>query len=161
MLDESHPIHAAIDKMTDLGFKGITAIANSSTIPNHVPIQVPVVGLNGASNFSIFTLDATSTPEFNDFIYVSVEEGTENLLEAVPVSKAPQIYDDQAMETVLRDKFPGQSFEIVPGYFWEPCFELRSYLSVARRFILEGKEMFLLPNGIVINQLTKSDIGGT
>ena len=146
--------------MTDLGFKGITAITTSSIIPHLASIPILVTGLNGASNFSIFSLDATSTPEFNDFIYVSVEEGAENVLEVVPVSKAPQIYDDQAMESVLRDKFPGQAFEIVPGYFWEPCFELRSYLSVARRFRLEGKEMFLLPDGIVVNQLSKSGIGG-
>jgi hypothetical protein len=155
-------IPTVIDTMTGLGFKGIKAIEASISpfIPNCISTPILVTGLNGASNFSVFPLDATSAPEFNDFIYVSIEDETYNLLEAACISKAPPIYDDPAMTLLLREKFPGQSFVIKPGYFWEPCYELRSYLSVVRQFTLEGKEMFLLPNGSIVEKLSKMDIGG-
>jgi len=93
-----------------------------------------IIGLDGASNFTIVPLDANETEEFKDFIYVAIEEGTNNLLEIANFNKVLQIDDDEEMKSKLQEKYPEVSFEIIPGCFWKPCFELRSHLSIARRF---------------------------
>jgi hypothetical protein len=151
------PTDIALANLDIYGFNNVQKI-----IGGGAPITDPlsVRGLDGASNFTIVPLDANLTQEFQDFIYVAIEEETNNLLEIANFTKVLQIDDDQEMEAKLQQKFPGASFEIIPGYFWKPCFELRSYLSVARRFRLGDKEMFLLPNGNVTEFLTESGIGG-
>lgn len=151
------PIDIALANLDTYGFNNVTKIPGGGA-----PVTDPILitGLDGASNFTIVPLDANSTPEFKDFIYVAIEEGTNNLLEIANFTKVLQIDNDQEMESKLQQKYPGASFEIIPGYFWKQCFELRSRLSVARRFRLRGKEMFLLPNGNVTELLTESTIGG-
>jgi len=71
-----------------------------------------------------------------------------------------QIYNDQEAELLLEAKYPGQHLDIIPGSFWKPCFELRSFFSVARRFTLEGREMYLLPGGVSVDSLSVSSLGG-
>ncbi|EAW43033.1 C39 family peptidase [Nodularia spumigena CS-584] len=153
------PIDIALANLDIYGFNDIQKIPD---IGGGAPVTEPIfiTGLDGASNFTIVPLDAKATKEFQDFIYVAVEEGTNNLLEIASFSKVLQIDNDQEMETKLQENFPGASFEIIPGYFWKQCFELRSRLSVARQFRLENKEMFLLPNGNVTDLLTESLVGG-
>ena len=80
-----------------------------------------------------------------------LEEGKNNLLEIASVSKAPKIYNDQGAEAQLKQKFPGASFEIIPGYSWKS--EFKSFSSTARRFKIDGKEMFLLPNGDINEEI--------
>ncbi|WP_019505762.1 C39 family peptidase [Pleurocapsa sp. PCC 7319] len=154
-----NPIDIALANLNIYGFNDIRKIPD---IGGGAPVTEPIfiTGLDRASNFTIVPLDATSTQEFQDFIYVAIEEGTNTLLEAANFTKVLQIDNDQEMESKLREKFPGESFEIIPGYFWKQCFELRSRLSVARRFRLGDKEMFLLPNGNVSDLLTESLVGG-
>jgi len=153
------PIDIALANLDIYGFNNVQKIPD---IGGGAPVTDPIfiTGLDGASNFTIVPLDATSTQEFQDFIYVAIEERTNNLLEIAQFTKVLQIDNDQEMESKLREKYPGASFEIIPGYFWKQCFELRSRLSVARRFRLGDKEMFLLPNGNVTDLLTESPIGG-
>jgi len=150
-------IDIALANLDIYGFNNVQQISGGGA-PVTDPISI--TGLDGASNFTIVPLDATATQEFQDFIYVAIEEGTNNLLEIAKFTKVLQIDNDQEMESKLREKFPGASFEIIPGYFWKQCFELRSCLSVARRFRLGDKEMFLLPNGNVTELLTESLVGG-
>jgi hypothetical protein len=153
------PIDIALANLDIYGFNNVQKIPD---IGGGAPVTDPVfiTGLDGASNFTIVPLDATATKEFQDFIYVAIEEGTNNLLEISNFTKVLQIDNDQEMEEKLQQKYPGTPFEIIPGCFWKPCFELRSHLSVARRFRLENKEMFLLPNGNATDLLTESPIGG-
>jgi hypothetical protein len=151
------PIDIALANLDIYGFNNVKQIPGGGA-----PVTEPIfiTALDGASNFTIVPLDAQSTQEFKDFIYVAIEEETNNLLEIANFTKVLQIDNDQEMESKLQEKFPGESFEIIPGYFWKQCFELRSRLSVARRFRLRDKEMFLLPNGNVTDILTESAIGG-
>ncbi len=119
-------------------------------------VPVVVTGLDGTSNYTIVPLDALQTKEFQDLIYVVIEEGTNTLLEISNISQTLPIYNDSEMQQVLRKLFPARNFEILNGYFWKPCVELRSRLAVARRFRLEGQEMWLLPDGTVVESLTDS-----
>jgi hypothetical protein len=150
-------IDIALANLDIYGFNNVQKIPGGGA-----PVIDPIfiTGLDETSNFTIVPLDANETEEFKDFIYVAIEEGTNNLLEIANFNKVLQIDNDQEMESKLQEKYPGSSFEIVPGYFWKPCFELRSRLSVARRFKLGDKEMFLLPDGNVADLLTESLVGG-
>jgi hypothetical protein len=149
-------IDIAINSLKNQGFENIKAIdPDKSDVPVSKPISV--TDLDGNSSFTIVPLDANSTKEFQDFIYVAIEEGTNNLLEAANISKAPKIYNDQAVGSQLRQKLLGASFEIIPGYFWKS--ELRSFLSTVRRFKTGNKEMFLLPNGDTSDNLDESTMG--
>jgi hypothetical protein len=145
----------ALEKLNQQGFEDIVALESDDITGNTPRIQpVSVTDLDGTSNFTIVPVDATSTQEFKDFIYVAIEQGTDELLEIAKLSDAPKIYNDQEMEAQLQTIFPVVTFQIESGYFWKFCFELRSRLSVARRFSIDGKKMFLLPNGEVTEQLS-------
>ena len=150
-------IDIALANLDRYGFSNVQKI-----IGGGAPVTDPIfiTGLDETSNFTIVPLDANETEEFKDFIYVAIEEGTNNLLEIANFNKVLQIDDDEEMKSKLQEKYPGASFEIIPGCFWKPCFELRSRLSVARRFKLGDKEMFLLPDGNVADLLTESLVGG-
>jgi hypothetical protein len=153
------PIDIALANLDIYGFINVHKIPD---IGGGAPVIDPISiqDLDGNLIFTIVTLDANSTEEFQDFIYVAIEEGTNNLLEVANFTKALQIDNDQEMALKLQEKYPGASFEIIPGYFWKQCYELRSHLSVARQFRLEGKKMFLLANGNVTELLTESLVGG-
>jgi hypothetical protein len=149
-------VDIAIDGLRNQGFENIKAIDPDVS---KVPVSKPIVitGLDGASSFTIVPLDATATKEFQDFIYVAIEEGTNNLLEVASISKSPKIYNDQAVELQLRQKFPEALFEIIPGYFWKS--ESRNFLSTVRRFKIGNKEMCLLPDGETSDDLDESTMG--
>ena len=145
----------ALEKLNQQGFEGIVALEPDDITGSTPRIQpISVTDLDSTSNFTIVSLDATSTQEFKDFIYVAIEQGTDELLEIAKLSDAPKIYNDQEMEAQLQTIFPVVTFQIESGYFWKLSFELRSRLSVARRFSIDGKKMFLLPNGEVTEQLS-------
>ncbi|WP_019505763.1 hypothetical protein [Pleurocapsa sp. PCC 7319] len=149
-------VDIAIDSLKNQGFENIKAIdPNTSDIPVSKPI--PVKDLDGNSNFTIVPIDARATKEFHDFIYVAIKEDTNELLEVASISKAPKIYNDQEVQLELKQKFSGASFEIRLGYFWKS--ELRSFLSTARRFKTGNKEMFILPNGSITDDLNESTMG--
>ena len=154
-----NPTDIALANLNTYGFNNVQQIPD---IGGGAPVTDPisVTDLDGASNFMIVPLDANATEEFQDFIYVAIEEGTNELLEIANFTKVLQIDNDQELESKIQEKFPGESYEIIPGYFWKQCFELRSRLSVARCFRLRDKEMFLLPNGNVTDLLTEYPIGG-
>lgn len=141
-------VNIAMESLKNQGFENIKAIdPETSDVPVSKPIFV--TDLDGASNFIIVPLDATATKEFQDFIYVAIKVETNELLEAVSISKAPRIYNDQEMESKLQEKFPRTSCEIMPKYFWKSTF--RSFLTTARCSKIDGKEHFLLPNGTIIS----------
>lgn len=149
-------VDIAINSLKNQGFENIKPInPDKSDVPFSKPISV--TDLDGNSSFTIVPLDATLTKEFQDFIYVAIEEGTNSLLEAASISKSPKIYNDQAVELQLKQKFPGASVEIIPGYFWKSG--LRSFLITVRRVKTGSKEMFLLPNGDTTDNLDESTIG--
>jgi hypothetical protein len=149
-------VDIAIDSLKNQGFENIKAIdPDTSDAPVSKPISV--TDLDGNLNFTIVPLDARSTQEFHDFIYVVITENTNELLEVASISKAPKIYNDQEVRSQLKQKFPEASFEIIPGYFWQS--ELRSFLSTVRRFKTDNKEMFLLPNGSTTDDLNESTMG--
>jgi|LakMenEpi03Aug12_release.lakeMendotaPanAssembly.Ray.scaffolds.fasta_scaffold444591_2 hypothetical protein len=136
-------VNIAIESLKNQGFENIKAI-NPNTSEIHASKLISVKDLDGASNFTIVPLDATATQEFKDFIYVAIEAGTNSLLEAASMSKTPSIYNDKKMESILEEKYPGESFEIISGDFWKS--ELGGFLSIVRCFKIGNKEMFLLPN---------------
>jgi hypothetical protein len=143
-------VNIAIESLKNQGFENIKAIdPDTSEISVSKPISVK--DLDGASNFTIVPLDATAAQEFQDFIYVAIEEGTNNLLEAATISKTPSICNDKGMKSVLQKKYPGELFEIMSGDFWKS--ELGGFLSVVRCFKIGNKEMFLLPNGDTTDNL--------
>ena len=142
------PVLAILDSQ---GFTGARNIIGGGFVATE-PINV--TDLEGISDFTIVPVDATSTQEFKDLIYVAIEQGTDELLEIATLSNALQLYNDREMKERLQTIFLGATVQIEPGYFWKFCFELRSRLSVVRRFSIDGKEMFLLPNGNVTERLT-------
>jgi hypothetical protein len=152
------PEEVAILNLELQGFENVRPISSGGGAPVLLPISV--TGLEGASNYAIVPLDATQTREFQDFIYVAIEQGTNALLEVANLSSALQIYNDREMNQRLQELFPGRQFEIENGYFWKTCFELRSRLVVARRFRIEDEQMFLLPDGTVAETLTDFTKGG-
>jgi hypothetical protein len=143
-------INIAIESLKNQGFENIKAI-NPNTSEIHASKPISVKDLDGASNFTIVPLDATATQEFQDFIYVAIEDGTNNLLEAASMSKTPSIYSDKKMSSMLQQKYSGESFEIISGDFWKS--ELGGFLSIVRCFKIGDKEMFLLPNGDTTDNL--------
>lgn len=144
-------VDIAIESLKNQGFENVKAIEpNTSDVPVSKPISV--TDLDGNSNFTIVPLDATSTQEFHDFIYVVITENTNKLLEVSSISKAPKIYNDREMQSKLKQNFPEASFEIIPGYFWKS--ELRSFLSTVRCYKNGNKELFLLPNGNITDDLS-------
>jgi hypothetical protein len=147
-IEKMSMVNIAIDSLKNQGFEDIKAIDSDR---NNIPISksISIQDLDGNLIFTIVTLDANSTEEFQDFVYVAIEEGTNNLLEIASVSKSPKIYNDQEMESALQQKYLGASLKTIPGYFWK--LESRSFLSILRRFKIDSKEMFLLPNGETIN----------
>lgn len=144
-------IPIVLQRLSDQGFSNIKAVEGQDQ-------QIfPVTDLRGISSYQIIRLDATATEEFHDQIYVAIENNTNSLLEIAKLSSSNRIIGDAEMHKIISSLFPKSSFKIVPGYFWEPCFELTSRLSVARRFTADGKEMFLLPNGRAVDQLHRID----
>jgi hypothetical protein len=149
----------AIENLRLQGFENVEQITiEGGGAPILVPVHVE--GLDGASNYTIVPLDATKTREFQDFIYAAIEYETNTLIEVSSLPDVLQIFSDQEVQERLEEVFPGRRFEIIPGYFWKPSFELRSRLAVARRFKLDDQEMILLPDGSVVNTLTDSIKGG-
>ncbi|WP_323209673.1 hypothetical protein [Nodularia spumigena] len=150
-------VNIAIDCLKNQGFENIKAIDPDTT---DVPVSKPiyVTDLDGNSNFTIVPLDASATKEFYDIIYVAIKGDTNELLEVASISKSPKIYNDQEIKSQLKQKFPENSVEIIPGYFWKS--ELRSFLSTVRCFKTGNKEMFLLPNGNTTDDLNESTMGG-
>ena len=53
-----------------------------------------------------------------------------------------------------------KNIEIQSGYFWKPCFQLRSRLSVARMVKVDGQTMFFLPDGTTSESLEDFSKGG-
>jgi hypothetical protein len=142
------PILANLESQGFTDIKDIIGGGASVTDP------IDIIDLDGISNFRIIPLDATSSKEFQDFVYVAIEQGTDELLEIATLSNTLQVYNDQEMTDRLQTIFPGLTFTIESGYFWKLCFELRSRLSIVRRFLINNKVMFLLPNGNVVEQLS-------
>lgn len=139
------------------GFENVKPIQGGGA-PVFSPISV--TGLDGATDYSIIPLDATQTREFQDFVYSAIELSTDTLLETARLSDVLQIFTNEEMLLRLEELFPGRSFQIEDGFFWKPCFELRSRLAVARRFRLEGESMFLLPDGSAAKVLSDFAKGG-
>lgn len=151
------PEEYAIQNMELQGFENVEMIKGGGA---SILSTVSVSGLDGVSNYKIVPLDASNTKEFQDFIYVAIEEESNNLLEISTLSSALQIYNDQEMEQRLREYFPGKEIEIQSGYFWKPCFQLRSRLAVARMFKVDDKTMFFLPDGTTSESLDDFYKGG-
>lgn len=151
------PTDIALENLQLQGFENIKKIkAGGAAVLNNVDVK----GLDGASDYTIIPLDATATPEFKDYIYVAIDKDSKGLLETSIQRNVLQIYSDDEMRTHLEQLFPEKTIEIIEGCFWKPSFELRSRLAVARRFKLDNKEMFLLPNGNVAENLTGFTKGG-
>ena len=144
-------VNIAIENLKNQGFENIKAIDPDAT--SEIPVSKPisVKDLDGVSNFTVVPLDATATQEFQDFIYVAIEEETNSLLEAASMSKTPSIFNDKEMESMLEEKHLGESLEIISGDFWKS--ELGGFLSIIRCFKIDNKEMFLLPNGDTTDNL--------
>jgi hypothetical protein len=151
-------VDIALANLDVYGFSGAAKVLGGGA---SVVDPIFITGLDGAPSFTIIPLDASLTNEFRDLVYVAIEDKTNNLLEVASFANVLQIDNDKEMKFTLEAEFPGQQYDIVPGYFWKPCFELRSFFSVARRFRLEDKEMYLLPGDIIVDTLTMSIIGGT
>lgn len=151
------PEQYAIQNMELQGFKNIETIKAGGV---SVLSSVSVIGLDGASNYTIVPLDASKTIEFQDFVYVAIEEGSNNLLEISTISGALQIYNDQEMKQLLNEIFPRRDIQIQSGYFWKPCLQLRSRLAIARMFKIDDKDMFLLPDGTTSESLNDFSKGG-
>jgi hypothetical protein len=151
-------VDIALANLDVYGFSGPKEVPGGGA-----PVVGPIfiTGLDDAPSFTIVPLDASLTNEFGDLVYVAIEHETNNLLEIASFVNVLQIDNDQEMRLTLETMYPGRLFDIIPGYFWKPCFELRSFFSVARRFRLEDKEMYLLPGGVTVDSLTSSSIGGT
>ncbi|MEA5392102.1 papain-like cysteine protease family protein [Cyanobium gracile UHCC 0139] len=150
-------VDSALANLDVYGFSGATRIAGGGA-----PVVDPILvtGIDGAPSYTIVPLDGSLTNEFRDLVYVAIEYETNNLLEIASFTNVLQIYNDQEAELVLKEKYPGQLLDIIPGCFWKPCFELRSFFSVARRFRLEGREMYLLPGGVTADSFSISTVGG-
>lgn len=120
---------------------------------------ISVQDLDGVSNYQLVPLDATQTSEFRNFVYVAIAESGNSLLESATLDSILNVFSDDEMNQHLQSLFPKRQIQI-GGYVWKRCFELRSRLSVARLFNLDGIDKFLLPNGQVVDQLTQFDRGG-
>jgi hypothetical protein len=140
-------IPATLKTLKDQGFNNIKTAEDQAQQIYHI------ADLRRISSYKIICLDATATEEFQDQIYVAIEDNTNSLLEIAKVSSSPRIIENAEMHKIITSLFPQASFKIVPGYFWEPCIELTSRLSVARKFTIDSKEMFLLPDGHALDQL--------
>ncbi|HYW18882.1 MAG TPA: hypothetical protein VE956_06115 [Nodularia sp. (in: cyanobacteria)] len=150
------PVEIALQNLELQGFDKVAKVKGGGAA---VLKPVEVEGLDGASSYTIVLLDATETPEFQDYIYVAIDKN-KALLETTTQRNALQIYNDDEMKIHLEQLFPGKTIKIIKGCFWKPSFELRSRLAVARRFNLDEKDMFLLPNGTVAESLTGFTKGG-
>ena len=120
---------------------------------------ISVQDLDGVSNYKLVPLDATQTGEFKDFVYVAIADSDDSLLEVATLDSILNVFSDDEMNQRLQSLFPNRQIQI-GGYVWKRCFELRSRLSVARPFKLDGIDKFLLPNGQVVDQLTQFERGG-
>jgi hypothetical protein len=155
---DSSPIGSALTGLQLQGFDNIRPIAVGGGAPLLQTIEV--TGLDGASDYFLAPLDAVQNKEFGDFIYAAVKKDTGELLSVSTLSNALQIYTDDEMRRDLDLKFPGHAVVIEPGFFWKSCFELRSRFNVARKFKLDGREMFLLPDGSTVDALHDFPKGG-
>lgn len=148
-------INIVLTRLQDSGFNDMKPLEDLT-----VKSIISVTDLRGESHYKIVLLDATATKEFADLVYVAVENNTNSLLEIAKKSSSPKIIDDSEATQLITSFFPTTSFNILSGYFWKPCVELTSRLSIARKFTINSNEMFLLPNGQVIRHLTEFSKGG-
>lgn len=121
---------------------------------------ISVQDLDGISDYKLVPIDATQNKQFKDFIYVAISDNDNSLLEAATLSSALNVFSDEEMRQHLQSLFPNQKIE-VGGYIWKRSFELRSRLSVARPFKVDGIDKILLPDGRAVDQLTQFSKGGS
>ncbi|MFM7859033.1 MAG: hypothetical protein ACKPCM_05450, partial [Pseudanabaena sp.] len=93
------PEDLAILNLELQGFENIKSIEGGGAL---VLSSVSVTGLDGASSYTIVPLDATQAKEFQDFVYVAIEQVTNALLEVANLSSCLQIYNDQEMNQRLQ-----------------------------------------------------------
>jgi hypothetical protein len=144
-----------LKKLMEQGFDDIHKLVHDPKVNFSQFQPINVIDLDEISNFIILSLDARLNKEFKDFVYVAIEQETNELLEIIALSNAPKIYHNDEAQRQIQTFFPNLKPQIKPEYFWRLCFELRSRLSIVRCFFINDREMFLLPNGNITEHLTK------
>lgn len=148
----ANPHDAALLSVGLHGFDLVQPIASGGGAP--VLTTIEVTGLDGWGDYYLVPLDATNTPEFKDFIYVAIDKMSGNLLQIATLSSAMQIYSDSELQRDVGVQYAGAKIDVLPGYFWKPCYELRSRFNVVRRFTLNSNPQLILPTGKIVGTLT-------
>src|SRR6266567_1096647 len=93
-------IPVVLQMLKDQGFSNIKAVEGQDQ-------QIfPVTDLRRISSYQIICLDATTTEEFQDQIYIAIENNTNSLLEIAKVSSSPRLIDDTEMQKIISTSFP-------------------------------------------------------
>ncbi len=142
------------------GFLNSKIVVRGGGAPLFAKVLVKSLEPSGR-DYTISPIDAVSTKEFRDYIYVAIEEKTAVLLEIVSVIHALEAYTDIEANIHARSTFPDAVVTIETGYYWKRCEMLRSRFDVARLLNIDGERFYLLPNGNFTKTLDSSSIGGS
>ena len=142
------------------GFTGMKEIDAGGGVPVIEPIEVTRLD-DPSEKYVIAPLDASENSEFEDYVYVAIQGLNDaRLLEIAAFSGLLDILDNKEAEEHCRRELPGSKIEVVDGYFWKWCFDLRSRFDVVRKVKVDGQDRFLLPNGRIVEKLREFEHGG-
>jgi hypothetical protein len=144
--------------MEEFGFKNVKPVEQGGGAPLLTPIWVNSLSSQFES-YRIIPADAIETEEFQDYIYVAADSRN-NILEVTTLPKALDIFSDEEVLTRLHELFPQEKVHVAEGFYWKPCFELRSRFDVTKLVFVGGKKRYLLKTGEVIEHLTDFSEGG-
>lgn len=154
-------------EFTTASLEGFTSSRISSSLSAHgfdkvgsiegggatVRRPVEVIDEDTRSGFTIFPMDFLKEQSFKNFVYVSIENSTGDLLEIMPMSDELNIPDDAEVMMAARLHYQGATISVDPKYYWRRSADIKFRIDVYRKLEVNGAPYFMLRDGRFTKEL--------